>query len=176
MSTPVPALCALCPSWHVAEKQIADRVLADTHYPCQKKIVTAEIFMRLIRSAILRYHGTSSRFAMRARDQGEVEQKKSPHYPLSRRTDTRSAGEPCARAEKNLGRSRFSKFSRSTKYAQTKKKRRLGNAEPRSTEPRRQMLLTTSWSHTSQAGLFWGHRDFPICVFFCTQSCHEVQI
>ena len=28
-------------------------------------------------------------------------------------------------------------------------KRRLGNADPRSTEARRQMLLTTSWSHTS---------------------------
>ena len=39
-----------------------------------------------------------------------------------------SAGEPCARAEKNLGRGRFSKFSRSIRNAQTKKKRRLGNA------------------------------------------------
>ena len=63
-----------------------------------------------------------------------------------------------ARAEKNLGRGRFSKFSHSTKYALTKKKRRLGNAEPRSTEARRQMLLNTSWSHTSQAGLFWDIR------------------
>ena len=30
---------------------------------------------------------------------------------------SRSAGEPCARAEKNLGRGRFSKFSHSAKYA-----------------------------------------------------------
>ena len=34
----------------------------------------------------------------------------------------------------------------------------LGNAGPRSTEPRRQMLLNTSWSHTSQDGLFWDIR------------------
>ena len=58
-----------------------------------------------------------------------------------------------ARAEKNLGHGRFSKFSHSAKYAKTKKKRRLGNAEPRSTEPRRQMLLNTSWSHTSSRAL-----------------------
>ena len=30
MSTSAPGLCALCPSWYFAEKQIADRVLADT--------------------------------------------------------------------------------------------------------------------------------------------------
>ena len=68
------------------------------------------------------------------------------------RTSTVSGG-ALHSAEKNLSRGRFSKFSRSTK-----KKRRLGNAEPRSTEARRQMLLTTSWSHTSQAGIFWGIR------------------
>ena len=30
MSTSAPALCALYPSWYVAEKQIVDRVSADT--------------------------------------------------------------------------------------------------------------------------------------------------
>ena len=30
MSTSAPALCALCPSWYVAEKQVVDRVSADT--------------------------------------------------------------------------------------------------------------------------------------------------
>ena len=30
MSTSPQALCALCPSWYVAEKQIADQVLADS--------------------------------------------------------------------------------------------------------------------------------------------------
>ena len=34
----------------------------------------------------------------------------------------RSAGEPCARAEKNLGRGRFSKFSRSAKSRRPRKK------------------------------------------------------
>ena len=32
MSTSPPALCTLCPSWYVAEKQIADRVWADSSW------------------------------------------------------------------------------------------------------------------------------------------------
>ena len=98
---------------------------------------------------------------------------------------TRSAGEPCAykRLQRKIwAAADFQNFLTRPNTRRPRKKRRLGNAEPRSTEPRRQMLLNTSWSHTSQPGLFGisgsriRHRDFPICVFFWTQSCREVQI
>ena len=66
----------------------------------------------------------------------------------------------------------FQNFLARPNTRRPRKKRRLGNAEPRSTEANRQMLLNTSRSHTSQAALFGvsgsriRHSDFPICVFF----------
>ena len=69
----------------------------------------------------------------------------------------------------------FQNFLARPNTRRPRKKRRLVNAEPRSTEPRRQMLLTTSWSQTSQAGLFWGYPGleldtgiFPFVFFLDT--------